>query len=157
MKMNLVYLALATFLLGISPAFASDSTYSDCPEQNGNQDNGYQCDPDQNDQDNQTNQDDPNQNYPDQDKPKKYPHPHGKIRYDWGRGQNGFGYCYAFDRYGNVLYWGQPQPNINCERVRRSHFNWGRSWDGRIYCYQWTPYLAVMNDGRPVHPGYCRY
>lgn len=112
---------------------------------------------DGNNQDDQNDQDDPNQggqDDPDQDHPKK---PHGKIYYDWGRGHNGFGYCYAFDKNGNVLYWGKPQPDVYCERVKSSHFAWARSWNGYIYCYQFTPYLAVMNNGYPVHPGYCRY
>lgn len=114
-------------------------------DQTGDPDqDGDQNDPDQNgdqDQDGDQNQGQPK---------------HKKAYYDWGRGTNGYGYCYQFTPSGHVMNGGHPQPNVYCERARPSHFNWGRSWNGFVYCYQWTPYLAIMNDGRPVPPGYCR-
>lgn len=77
--------------------------------------------------------------------------------FDWGRGQNGWGYCYEFDNYGYVLNNGRPMHPRNCEMVNPSYFAWGRGFDGYMYCYQWTPYQVIMNDGYAVHPRYCRY
>lgn len=77
--------------------------------------------------------------------------------FDWGRGQNGWGYCYEFTSQGYVLNQGRPVHNANCEAVRPSYFDWGRGMDGYVYCYQWTPYRVAMNEGRPMHPSYCRY
>lgn len=162
--MHLVYLAVTALLLGNSPAFASDDTYSGdrsppptqqkWPEP-GQDQAGQNDQADQSDQADQNDQGHPDQGFPDQDSPDQKKQK-SKVQYDWGYSQSGFGYCYAFDRHGNVLDWGRPQPNIHCERVRPSVFQWGRSWNGYIYCYQWTPYWAAMNDGRPVHPNYCR-
>lgn len=70
--------------------------------------------------------------------------------YDWGRGQNGWGYCYEWTYDGAVLNGGRPVANYLCESYRPSNYNWGRGMDGWGYCYQWTPYGVVLNDGRPV-------
>lgn len=82
-------------------------------------------------------------------------HPGHYGFYDWGRGQNGWGYCYQFDHYGYVMNNGRPVHPMNCERVHPSYFAWGNGMNGYTYCYQWTPYGIVTNEGRPVHPRYC--
>ena len=70
--------------------------------------------------------------------------------YDWGRAQNGYGYCYEWTCYGDVLNQGQPVSNYSCEAVRPSYFNWGRAQNGWGYCYQYTPQGLTMNQGQPV-------
>lgn len=69
--------------------------------------------------------------------------------YDWGRAQNGWGYCYEWASNGTVLNGGEPQSNWNCEQVNPSHFAWGRAQNGWGYCYQWTPYGVAMHEGSP--------
>jgi len=75
--------------------------------------------------------------------------------YDWGRGQNGWGYCYEWAN-GYVLNSGYPIANYYCEQENPSYFDWGRGMNGYTYCYQWTPYGVAMNEGRPVDNYYCR-
>lgn len=79
-----------------------------------------------------------------------HPVPPGGSYYDWGRGQNGWGYCYQWSYDGYILNGGQPVPNYLCESTHPSAYNWGRGMDGWGYCYQWTPYGVPMNEGRPV-------
>ncbi len=69
--------------------------------------------------------------------------------FDWGKAQNGFGYCYHWASTGAVLNGGSPVSNYNCERNRPSYFNWGRAQNGFGYCYQYTPYGVSMNQGAP--------
>lgn len=75
--------------------------------------------------------------------------------YDWGRGRNGWGYCYHWTRDGRVLNDGRPVSNHFCERRRPSYYNWGRGKNGWGYCYQWTPKGVAMNEGRPVSNYLC--
>lgn len=77
--------------------------------------------------------------------------------YNWGRGRDGWGYCYEWDRYGRIRNGGWPVDNYKCERRNPSHFNWAQSRDGYTRCYQFTPYGDVMNQGRPVSTRYCGY
>ena len=70
--------------------------------------------------------------------------------YDWGKANNGWGYCYKWTNDGRVLNGGKPVDNYNCERVNPSYHNWGRGNDGWGYCYQWTAYGVAMNQGQPV-------
>lgn len=75
--------------------------------------------------------------------------------FNWGKGQNGWGYCYEWTKQGYVLHGGQPQPNYYCEQVRPSYFYWGQGQNGWGYCYQYTPYGVAMNEGRPQSNYYC--
>lgn len=68
--------------------------------------------------------------------------------YDWGRGQNGFGYCYEWAYPGAVLNGGQAMPNYLCESVNPSFYTWGRGRNGFGYCYQQTPNGYWMNEGQ---------
>lgn len=70
--------------------------------------------------------------------------------FDWGRAQNGWGYCYEWTCAGDVLNQGQPVSNYACEAVRPSYFDWGRAQNGWGYCYQYTPQGLTMNAGQPV-------
>lgn len=70
--------------------------------------------------------------------------------YNWGRGRNGFGYCYQYACTGATLNGGQPVSNYSCEAVRPSYVDWGRGQNGWGYCYQYTPYGVSMNEGKPV-------
>lgn len=70
--------------------------------------------------------------------------------YNWGKAQNGWGYCYEYTCAGDVLNQGQPVSNYMCESVRPSYYNWGRAQNGWGYCYQYTPYGVTMNKGMPV-------
>lgn len=74
---------------------------------------------------------------------------HGSY-FDWGRGRDGWGYCYEWASNGQPLNQGNPVSNYNCERGRPSYFDWGRGRDGWGYCYQYTPYRDSMNQGNPV-------
>lgn len=74
----------------------------------------------------------------------------GYSHFAWGRGQNGWGYCYEWDYYGNVLNGGYPVASYNCEAVQPSRFDWGRGQNGWGYCYQWTPQGFAMNEGQAV-------
>ncbi len=73
--------------------------------------------------------------------------PGNNTFFDWGRGNDGTGYCYQFTWDGYVMNGGAAQPNYYCEQVRPSHFDWGRGNNGYGYCYQFTPYNLVMNKG----------
>jgi hypothetical protein len=73
---------------------------------------------------------------------------YGQPYYDWGRAQNGYGYCYEWVN-GQPLHQGQPVSNYLCEQVRPSSYLWGRAQNGYGYCYQYTPYGVVMNQGQP--------
>jgi hypothetical protein len=75
--------------------------------------------------------------------------------YDWGRGNDGTGYCYQFTWDGYVLNGGAAQPNFYCEEIRPSHSDWGRGNDGWGYCYQFTPYDIVMNQGAAISNWTC--
>ncbi len=69
--------------------------------------------------------------------------------FDWGRGQDGYGYCYEYASTGDVLNQGRPQSNYYCERYSPSYFAWGRGMNGYGYCYQLTPRGDYMNLGQP--------
>jgi hypothetical protein len=84
-------------------------------------------------------------------------HPHYNSYFDWGRGMNGWGYCYQWTPYGVPMNEGRPVPNFYCERHRPSFYRWAQGQNGYIYCYQFTPDGYVMNEGRPVDNRYCRY
>ncbi len=71
----------------------------------------------------------------------------GGSYYNWGRAQNGFGYCYQWASNGQVLNGGAAQPDFYCEQVSRSFFNWGRGQNGFGYCYQFTGNGLLMNLG----------
>ncbi|MCO5143016.1 MAG: hypothetical protein M9962_08005 [Oligoflexia bacterium] len=81
--------------------------------------------------------------------PTSHYYPMGSY-YDWGVGRNGYGYCYEYTDYGDVLNGGQPVGNYNCEYSRPSEYNWGQGRNGFGYCYQRTPYGHFMNEGQPV-------
>lgn len=70
--------------------------------------------------------------------------------YNWGRGQNGWGYCYEWTCNGYPLNNGLPVANYLCESRSPSRYDWGRGMDGWGYCYQWTPQGIAMNEGQPV-------
>lgn len=76
-------------------------------------------------------------------------HP-GNSYYDWGKGQNGWGYCYQWTNTGAPLNEGKPVDNSYCERENPSQYNWGKGQNGWGYCYQWTPYGVALNQGQPV-------
>ncbi len=69
--------------------------------------------------------------------------------YDWGRGRDGFGYCYHWTRDGRVLNGGMPVDEYNCEARRPSFYDWARSVSGWGNCYRFTPTGLVMNQGQP--------
>ena len=83
------------------------------------------------------------------------PPPGGQTYFDWGRGMDGYGYCYQFTWDGYVLNNGAAQPIGFCEQVRPSHFDWGRGNNGFGYCYQFTPQKLVMNRGAAQYNGNC--
>lgn len=86
------------------------------------------------------------------------PGPTQSSYYDWGRGQDGYGYCYEYDYFGQVMNWGQAQDNWYCERVSPSHYTWGYySGSSQPYCFQVTPRGDVMNSGYPVANYLCGY
>lgn len=88
----------------------------------------------------------------DHNDPKPHPHPgpsHGSY-YDWGRAQNGYGYCYEWSSDGYVLNNGQPVSEHYCENVRPSYYYWGQAQNGWGYCYHYTPSGIPMNQGQPV-------
>jgi len=74
---------------------------------------------------------------------------HGSY-FNWGRGRDGWGYCYEYSCSGAILNGGYPVSNGSCETTRPSYYNWGRGQNGWGYCYQWTPYGVAMNQGHPV-------
>jgi len=82
-------------------------------------------------------------------------HHHHHPFYDWGRGQNGWGYCYQFDSHGYVMNLGRPVNNRMCERYNPSYYSWAHATNGYVYCFQFTPYSVVMNEVRSVHPRFC--
>jgi hypothetical protein len=75
--------------------------------------------------------------------------------YDWGQGQNGWGYCYEWTNQGQVLNAGQPVNSYSCEAVNPSRPNWGHGRNGWAYCYEWTPYGVAMNEGQPINTYSC--
>lgn len=75
--------------------------------------------------------------------------------YNWGKAQNGFGYCYEWACNGSPLNGGQPVSNYLCESVRASYYDWGKAQNGWGYCYQYTPYGVAMNQGQPVSDYMC--
>ena len=77
--------------------------------------------------------------------------------YNWGQGQDGWGYCYEWTCDGMVLNGGAPVANSDCDYYSPSYFNWGRGQDGGGHCYQWTPYGIAMNMGQPVGNDSCEY
>jgi hypothetical protein len=70
--------------------------------------------------------------------------------YNWGKAQNGNGYCYQWACTGDALNNGQPVSNYSCEALRPSYYDWSKAQNGWGYCYQYTPYGVVMNQGQPV-------
>lgn len=70
--------------------------------------------------------------------------------YNWGKAQNGWGYCYQYACTGAVLNGAQPVSDYFCESVRPSYFDWGKAQNGWGYCYQYTPTGLTMNVGKPV-------
>lgn len=87
-----------------------------------------------------------------------YPPPGGGSGsyFDWGQGQDGWGYCYEWTWNGQVLNGGMPVSNYYCESRSPSYYAWGRGRDGYTYCYQWTPKGHAMNQGQPVSNYYCQ-
>lgn len=79
----------------------------------------------------------------------------GGSYFDWGQGQNGWGYCYEWTNHGDVLNGGNPVHPYSCEKSNPSRFRWSRGQDGWGYCYQYTPYGVAMNEGSLVHPYSC--
>ena len=75
--------------------------------------------------------------------------------YDWGRGQDGWGYCYEWTYDGQPLNGGRPVNSGYCESRSPSLFNCGRGHDGWGHCYQQTPKGEYMNQGRPVSDYQC--
>ncbi|MEK6553656.1 MAG: hypothetical protein AABZ31_00305 [Bdellovibrionota bacterium] len=69
--------------------------------------------------------------------------------FDWGQGQDGFGYCYEWTRDGRVLNGGMPVADYNCEARRPAHYTWHRSVSGWGNCYRFTPSGLVMDRGQP--------
>jgi hypothetical protein len=88
--------------------------------------------------------------------PMPYPRtgPQG-IYYDWGRGVDGFAYCYEHLADGRVINSGQPVTNDLCEVVNPSYFDWGRGRDGWGYCYHFSPYGLAMDAGQPYDNATC--
>jgi hypothetical protein len=82
--------------------------------------------------------------------PMPVPGPNTGSYYDWGRAQNGWGYCYEYTNYGQVLNQGMPVSNWNCEQAHPSYYSWGQAQSGWGYCYQYTSYGVAMNEGSPV-------
>ncbi len=76
--------------------------------------------------------------------------------FDWGRGMNGYGYCYEWAYGGGVLNGGNPVPNFECDKVNPSFYSWGRGSNGYTYCYQFAPQGWVLNTGNPVDNSWCR-
>lgn len=70
--------------------------------------------------------------------------------YNWGRAQNGWGYCYQWTMDGHVLNGGNPVDNFYCEQRHPSYANWGRAQNGWGYCYQYAPQGYVLNQGQPI-------
>ena len=68
--------------------------------------------------------------------------------YDWGQGRDGWGYCYQWNRRGDVLNGGMPVDEYNCESRRPSNFNWARSAYGWGNCYRFSPNGLVLNRGQ---------
>lgn len=75
--------------------------------------------------------------------------------YNWGKAQNGFGYCYEWACNGSPLNGGQPVSDYLCESRRPSYYDWGKAQNGWGYCYQYTPYGVAMNKGQPVGDYLC--
>lgn len=82
------------------------------------------------------------------------PPSHGSY-YDWGRGQNGWGYCYEWAAPGYPLNGGSPVSNWFCEDLNPSYHYWGQGMNGWGYCYQYTPYGVAMNEGSPQSEWSC--
>jgi hypothetical protein len=77
--------------------------------------------------------------------------------FDWGRGNDGTGYCFEFSYDGYVLNGGHPVPENLCESRNPSHFEWGQASNGFGYCFQFTPNHLVLWQGRPVSNMQCEY
>ena len=75
--------------------------------------------------------------------------------YEWGRGYNGYGYCYEWAYGGGVLNGGNPVQNSHCDQVNPSYYSWARGNNGYTYCYQFTPQGWAMNNGNPVPNNWC--
>jgi hypothetical protein len=75
--------------------------------------------------------------------------------YNWGRANNGYGYCYQYTANGLAMNEGKPQSNYYCEMVKPSYYYWGRANNGNTYCYQYTASGLAMNEGKPVSNYYC--
>ena len=86
--------------------------------------------------------------------PVDYDYSHGSY-FNWGRGQNGWGYCYEWTYDGYVLNEGRPVNTSFCERVSPSMAVWNRAQNGWGYCYRITSNGFTLNDGRPIDPSYC--
>lgn len=70
--------------------------------------------------------------------------------YNWGRAQNGWGYCYEWTYEGYVLNGGQPVGDYLCESTRPSYYGWGAAQNGWGYCYHYTPDGLAMNNGQAM-------
>lgn len=81
-------------------------------------------------------------------------YPDNYTFFDWGQGQNGWGYCYEFDKRGYVLHNGRPVSAVGCQN-NPSYYDWGSPFEDYRECYQWTPYNIKMNDGYPVDRRFC--
>ncbi len=80
---------------------------------------------------------------------------HHGTYYDWGRGRDGWGYCYEWNSNGVPLNGGAPVSNYYCESENPSYYYWGQGQNRWGYCYQFTPYGVAMNQGRPQGNYYC--
>jgi hypothetical protein len=78
-----------------------------------------------------------------------------KPFFDFGRGENGYGYCYQFDANMQVMNKGMPVADFNCD-LTKSYYGWALHPDGELYCHRWTPYKHIMNKGQIVDAILCR-
>ncbi len=83
--------------------------------------------------------------------------PRPEYFFDWGRGNDGTGYCFEFDSAGYVMNQGRPVPENRCEAIVPTHFEWGQATNGFGYCFQFTPSHLVLWQGRPVNNQQCEY
>ena len=74
--------------------------------------------------------------------------------YDWGRGADGYGYCYLFDDSG-VMNNGKAVGNFMCD-MTKTRYEFMPKKDGSQACYQVTPYGHIMDQGLELDPVRCR-
>ncbi len=74
--------------------------------------------------------------------------------YDWGRGADGYGYCYLFDE-GGVLNDGKAVQDFMCD-LTKTTYKYATMKNGSQACMQWTPYGHAINKGKTLDPVLCR-